>query len=165
MTNAFTSAEAWEPQLEQILGPGNHLVTIIEAEDDTSSGGHPQINLLFRNPQGQIRDWRTVTDASVGAVVALAQSAHIDLPTDEDIVEGLRLKQSYLDQLIGKSIGIVVREEPSWKDPTKMRSVVQGYVSAERLKDSDATPVGAADAFAHATPNANANANAKDLPF
>jgi hypothetical protein len=162
MTNPFRSTEPWEVSTETILGPGNHVVTIVEAEDGTSSGGHPQVSLLLKNREGQIRAWQVITDASIGQIVALAQSAGIQLPGDEDIVEGLRLRQSYYDRLIGKQVGIVVREEPSWKDPTKMRSTVAGYVDPAKVQDSDVTPQGAADQFAGA---ARASRSDDDMPF
>lgn len=164
MTNPFRNTEPWEVSTETILGPGNYIVTIIEAEDGTSSGGHPQVSLLLKNDQGQIRAWQVITDASIGQIVALAQSAGIELPGDEDIVEGLRLRQAYYDRLIGKQVGIVVREEPSWKDPTKMRSTVAGYVEPAKITGSDATPQGAADQFVTAGNAATRRADS-DLPF
>lgn len=155
MSNPFQSADPWEVSTERILPDGNHVVEIKEAVVGTSSGGHPQVELLLCNKDGQIRDWLVVTDASVGKVVALAQAAGVELPTDEDIVEGLRLKQSYVDQFFTKMVGIVVRDEPSYKDPTVLRPRVQGYVDPARIKPSDVTPPTAGAAFATAGANRN----------
>jgi len=149
MSNPFRTTDAWEVQTERLLGEGNHVVNITVAEDGTSSGRHPQIELQLANGDGEIRDWLVITPASVGKVVALAQAAGIDLPTDDDIADSdtLRLKQEYIDRLHGKVVGAVVRNEPSFKDPSRMIPRVQGYVAPEKIKPSDVTPAGAADPF------------------
>jgi hypothetical protein len=157
--NPFQSTDAWEVQTERLLPDGNHVVTIQSAEDGTSSGQHPQIELEVSNSQGRLRDWLVITDASIGKVVALAQAASVELPSDEDILDGLRLKQSWMDKLVGKKVGIVARDEPDYKDPTKTRTRIQGYVAPERIKASDVPPNGETD-FIHAPAKAKA-----DIPF
>lgn len=137
MANPFQTAEAWDVSTEKILGEGNHIVEIKDAEVGFSSNNNPQIMLQMANTEGEIRDWLVITEASVGKVVALANSAKVDLPTDEDIEEGLKLKQVYVDRFVGKQVGIVVRLEPSFKDPSKNISRVQGYVDPMRIKGSD----------------------------
>jgi len=152
-SNPFASAEAWEVSTERILGDGNHVVKITGAEDGSSSGGHPQIELQLANDQGEIRDWMVITKASVGKVVSLATAAGVEIPSEDDIADTstLRLKQAWIDKLVGKTVGIVVRDEPSFKDPKRMISRVQGYVTPDRIKgykDSDVTGAGDADPFA-----------------
>jgi hypothetical protein len=173
MTNPFQTAEAWDVSTETILGPGNHIVQITDCEIGTSSGAsgggrHPQIELKLSNPKGTIRDWLVVTESSIGKVVALANAAGVPLPDDDDIDpdESLRLKQVYLDRYVGQKVGIVVREEPDYKDPTRMRSRVQGYVDVDRIKESDfstsdVTSAGATAAFAAPRPTTSE----KELPF
>lgn len=159
MTNAFHNTEAWEVSTERILGEGNHIVDIKDAHMSTSSGGHPQIELEFGNTEGKIRDWLVITDASIGKVVQLVQSVGMALPEDDDIEGGLRLKQVYVDRLVGHKVGIVVRDEPSYKDPEKTISRVQGYVDPARLKGSDVPSNG--NAYRHPAPQADD----KPVPF
>jgi hypothetical protein len=152
MSNIFKSTEAWDVSTERILGEGNHVVEIKDARVGTSSGGHPQIELQLGNSEGEIRDWLVITQASIGKVVALAQSADMALPDDDEIEgDGLRLKQVYVDRFVGRQVGIVVRDEPSYKDPDKTVSKVQGYVEPARLKGSD-VPDANGNAFRHPAP-------------
>jgi len=91
---------------------------------------HFEIRLKLANQQGTIRDWLVITENSVGKVVALANAARVDLPSDADVVDTakLALSQGYVDQFIGKSVGVVIRNETDYKDPTQERPRVQGYV-------------------------------------
>lgn len=161
--NPFHTTDPWEVQTETIFGPGNYVVTIQDAQGGTSSGGHPQIELKLVNDQGAIRDWLVITDAAIGKVVALCNATGLPLPEDDDLEPGehLRLKQVYIDRLVGLKTGVVVRDEPDYKDPTRMRSRVQGYVDPSRIDvGSDATPQGSAASFSHPQPKPN-----EDLPF
>jgi hypothetical protein len=55
------------------------------------------------------------------------------------------VSQEYLDALMkvarSKDVGVVVREEPDYKDPSKMRRTVAGWVDAARIRErqSDVT--------------------------
>jgi hypothetical protein len=158
MSNPFQEAEAWDVSTEKILGEGNHIVDIKDAQMGTSSGGHPQIELQLGNIDGEIRDWLVITDASVGKVVSLAQAAGVALPEDDDIEKGLTLKQVYVDRFVGRQVGIVVRMEKSFKDETREISRVQGYVDPARIKGSDVPNGG--NAFRHPKPKP-----AADVPF
>jgi len=145
MTNPFQTTDPWEVSLDRMLPAGNHVVDIAEAEDDTSSNNNPQLKLKLANGDGAIRDWLTITEGTVSKVVALAQAAGIRLPEDDDLAEpgvSLRLKQSWIDLLFNKRVGIVVRDEESNKvDPNTggfiMRPRVQGYVDWTRIAKSD----------------------------
>jgi len=159
MANPFQTAEVWDVSTEKILGEGNHIVDIKDAEVGTSSGGHPEIRLQLANIDGEIRDWLVITDATVGKVVALAQSAQVALPEDDDIEDGLQLKQVYVDRFVGRQVGIVVRMEKSFKDETKEGARVQGYVDPARIKGSDVP--GNGNAFKHP----QAKPDDKPVPF
>lgn len=154
----FTTTDPWEVSTDTILPAGNYVCKITEAEDDTSSGGYPQINLRVEDEEGNgaIRDWLTITEASFGKVVALAQAAGVS-PTETEQKhfqdKGGRAPKTWLNKLVGKSVGVVVRDEPDYKDATKMRQRVQGYVAPERVSgrtgpaaSSDVTPANAAAA-------------------
>lgn len=162
MSNPFQSTEAWEVQLEQILPAGNYVAKIDEASDGTSSGGYPQIELKMTNALGAIRDWMVITETSIGKVVALAQAAGVALPIDDDIVDqnSLRLKQVWIDRLVGKTVGIVVRDEPDYKDPTKIRQRVQGYVDPSRIASAPSDIPNGATAF-----QTQAKKSSDPLPF
>ena len=162
----FTTTDPWEVSTDTILPAGNYVGTITEAEDDTSSGGHPQINLRLEDEEGRgaIRDWLTITEASFGKVVALAQAASCQ-PTEAEqkgfADKGGRAPKSWLNKLVGKRVGFVVRDEPDYKDPTKMRQKVQGYVLPERVAgktgpapSSEVTPANAAAAPVSASDDA-----------
>jgi len=162
MTNPFRQAEAWEPQLDQMMPEGNHVATIEEAQDGTSSGNYPQIELRLVNDKGAIRDWLVITQVSIGKIVALATAAGVELPEDSDIADiaSLRLKQSYIDKLVGKKVGVVIRSEPDYKDPTKTRLRVQGYVDPSRIADAPSDIPNGAAAFQQ-----QASKPTSDLPF
>ena len=136
MTNPFKSTEAWDQAIDSYLPPGNHIVDIQVAEDGTSSKGNPQIELRVGNPEGILRDWLVITHATVGKIVQLAEAAGVPIPDDDDIadLETLRLKQTWIDKLLGKRIGVVAREEIFNEKP---RTKVQGYVTPERIKESE----------------------------
>ena len=60
----------------------------------------------------------------------------LERPGDEDVTKegtGYRLSTMYLGQLIGKPVGVVVRDEPDRLDPSKTRTRVQGYVPATEV--------------------------------
>src|SRR5262245_25257266 len=136
MSNPFQQAEPWETSLDALLGAGNHVVRIEEAVPGESRNGYFQIELRLVNDDGAIRDWMVVTENSAGKVVALANAAQIDLPSDADVVDTakLSLSEEYLYRFVGRTVGIVVRDEQDFKDPTQMRPRVQGYVDPERIK-------------------------------
>lgn len=138
MSNPFQQAEPWEVSLDTLLPVGNHVVTIAEATPGESSGKHFQIELRLENQQGSIRDWMVITPNSAGKVVALANAAHVDLPADEDVIDTAKLvlSDSYVHQFVGQRVGVVIREEQDYQDPTKMRLRVQGYVDPDRVKPS-----------------------------
>src|SRR5262245_33282220 len=99
MSNPFAGADPWEVSTERLLPDGNHVVQIVNAEMGQSTNRHPQIELQFRNPNGEIRDWLVITEATVGKVVALCHATGVPLPTEEDIEggHGMVLKQAYVD--------------------------------------------------------------------
>jgi len=141
----FRATEAWEVSTGVYLGAGNHVCSITAANATTSSGGNPQIELEVGNDNGTLRDWIVITPASFGKVVMLAQAAGVE-PTEEEAesfkTNGGRAPDTWLRRLEGKQIGVVAREEADFKDPSKTRVRVQGYVPYERIASaSDVTPI------------------------
>jgi hypothetical protein len=136
--------EAWKGGA--ILPPGRHTVTITKAEEGTSSGNYPQVELEFSSDQGSIRDWIVFTENTLGKARQLLDAAGIapeggewDFPTE---------------RLPGKRLSILVQEQPDRNDPTKTRTKVVSY---EDL--SQATP-GSSDPFAGVS-----GSNDDDVPF
>ena len=163
MTNPFQQADPWEVSLDSLLPAGNHIVRIEEATAGESRNKFFQIELRLVNDDGAIRDWMVVTEASVGKVVALANAAKVNLPADTDIIDTAKMSLSdeYLFQFVGKTVGIVVRDEQDFKDPTQMRPRVQGYVDPTRITQSDATSAASAGSF-KAPPNSKKDV---EVPF
>lgn len=172
-TNPFATEAAWDVS-DTILSQGDHLVEILEVDGTgNSSGGHPQIELKSGNADGSIRDWIVVIPTSIGKVVQLTDAVGLDRPTDEQVTEegtGYRLDPTYLGQLIGKKVGVIVRTEPNRNDPSKTRDVVKGYVPAGKIAKSDiANPSGDFDPTAPTTVGASQFQSAlpadEDIPF
>jgi hypothetical protein len=140
--SSWDNTDPWEVSTGFILPPGNHVVTIDRADVTASRGGHPQIELSVSNKDGELRDWLVITQESFGKVIALAQAADIE-PTDEEKQSfdsnGLKPPQSFVDRLLGRSVGIVAREEESFKDPTKKITRIQGYVHPSKISSSNST--------------------------
>jgi hypothetical protein len=165
MSNPFQQADPWEVSLDSLLPAGNYVCTIEEAATGWSRNGYFQIELKLTNAQGTIRDWMVVTENSVGKVVALANATKVDLPTDADITDTakLTLSDEYVYRFAGKTVGVVVRDEQDFKDPTQMRPRVQGYVDPSRIKESsDVTSPASAGSFR--TPPNNAKQDV-EVPF
>lgn len=138
--NPFATAESWDVG-GGFLTAGDHICEILEIDGTgTSSGNHPQIEVKVGNAEGEIRDWIVVIPTTIGKVVQLTDAAEIERPSDDEVVPegtGFRLAPAYLNRLLGKKVGVIVRQEPDRQDPTKMRDRVKGYVPAHKIKPSD----------------------------
>ena len=140
----FEGAEKWETNTDSYLPVGNHVVEITSAEGGRSKNGHPQITLEVGNELGTKKDWLVYSEKNgVSKVATLFEIAGVQLlNTDQDETGALLAPK--VAQLVGKKVGVVVREEPSLKDPTKMYANIKGYVPVEAIKD--VAPVATASA-------------------
>jgi hypothetical protein len=143
--NPFASERAWTvSEGGEILPAGEHLVEIEEVDGgNKSSGGHPQIEVRLSNNEGQIRDWIVVIPATIGRVAMFTDAAGLDRPSDAQVTaegSGYRLDARYLDQLIGRKVGVVVRDEKDRNDPTRTRQRVAGYVPASSVAGKSDVP-------------------------
>jgi hypothetical protein len=169
-TNPFATEEAWDVS-NGFLGSGDHVVEIREIDGSgNSSGGHPEIHLRVGNNDGEIQDWIQVTQNSIGKVVQLTDAAKIERPGDDDVRAegtGYRLSEAYLNKLLGKTLGVIVRPEQDRMNPGQTRDRIKGYVVAEKIKKSDvpAPTGGPAAAFAGGGFPAAAPATDDDIPF
>lgn len=141
--------------------PGVYLAKVSQAEEKTSSGGHPMIVLTWRIEDGQfmgaeLRDWVVITEGAAGKVVALLQYTGTPIPAD-----GMLNPRT----LIGRSALIVVRAEDYTDRETgdiKSSTKVKGYKpTSERTPASDVT--GPQDTAAFATQGAGTSDD--DVPF
>lgn len=160
----FESAERWDVSTDTLLPVGNHVVTIIQAENGTTrTSGNPQIELKLENAQGSMRDWMVYNEKLLGKVSSLYEAAGVQLPQTGEFnpEDHCRLTQKCVDRLTSKKVGIVIREEPQRDDPTKMRRVIKGYVTPDRItSDMPADTRGLPQAGQAASPVAD-----DDLPF
>lgn len=130
--------------------PGTYLARIDSAEEGTSSGGHPELQLSWTVIDGEydgaeIREWLVYTPAAIGKFKALIQATGVEVNQEDAELQP--------DALIGRHALIVVRTEPGRNDSTKVFSVVKGYRPAPQEAVS-----AAANGHTAAKPNAG-------LPF
>ena len=136
--------EAWKGS--GLLPPGTHTVEITSAQEKTSGGGKPQVEVELRAIGGEfdggtIRDWITITEAAFGRVRQFLEAVRYEIPDGEF--------EMPVTELVGRQCSIVVREEPYDGD---MKSKVKAY---EQSGSSDVTPAGV---------GANSKSTS-DLPF
>jgi hypothetical protein len=160
--NPFQTEEAWNVSTGTMLTEGDHFCHVTSVNGSgTSSGGYPQIEIEVGNAEGSIRDWIVVIPTSIGRVVQLTDACGLPRPTDEQVEmepNGYRLDAEYLEQLVGKAVGVIVRAEPDRLDPTRTRDRVKGYVTPDQVQAPPLTGTGSADAFQDKDEK-------KDIPF
>ncbi|CAB4197815.1 hypothetical protein UFOVP1313_33 [uncultured Caudovirales phage] len=169
MGNPF-AVEAWDVSsaggsADSFLGAGDHVVTVQEVDGTTtSSGGYPQIELRLGNESGSIRDWLVITPSTYGKIAQVIQALGVELPDAETEIsqDDHRVAQGYLDGWIGKSVGVIARDEPAYNDPSKMRTRIKGYVSVDKITPAPASNGGDVQGQAFAPANSGIDA---DLPF
>jgi hypothetical protein len=139
-TNPFATAEAWSPGGSILTARKEpYLCTIREIEQGTSSGNYPQLTVRFGNEEGEITDW--IVTKAVGKVVALAESAGVGRPNDQQVRpegEGFVFHPDWIKSFEGKQIGVVVRQERDRTDPTRMRDRVAGYTTPDKAQGPSA---------------------------
>lgn len=132
----FENTPAWEVSTSTLLPVGNHVVTVDVAESTKTRNDNNQIELSLSNAQGSIRDWVVYAEENgVAKVVALFGAAGQAL-SNEDQDENGQLTPACVARLDGKKVGIVINEEPDYKDATKTRRRVKGYVAPGQV-DAD----------------------------
>lgn len=173
--NPFATEQAWDVG-GGFLGKGDHICEVLEIDGSptqTSSGGHPQIEVKVGNGDGEIKDWIVVKENTIGKVVQLTDACGVERPTDAQVRPegtGYRLDPAYLATLVGKKVGVIVREEPNKLDPTAPpRDRVKGFVPVHKIKAPADIPVDTSgyaptEAFGATFPSAVANAE-DDIPF
>ena len=148
-SNPFASAEAWEVSAGGPMLPvGDFVVTIVQADDATASTQNPQVEFRFQNDSGSIRAWETYHANFLSKIVSVYDAAGIARPDDGefDPTDNCRLTQKKLDELMGKQVGIVIREEEDNRPDHygEKRARVQGYLPASEIAPAE-TAVAATD--------------------
>jgi hypothetical protein len=170
--NPFATEEAWNVSTGTILPAGNHACKVLSIDGSaTSSGGHPQVDIVTGNDEGQITDWRVVIPTSIGGFVQFTDAVGLPRPADDEVKPdgtGFRIKQEYLDQAVGKDVGVVVRSEPDRNDPNKTRDRVKGYVPVSEIDNEPTTPSASyadTNVAGHSFPAAVGTKTDDDIPF
>lgn len=165
LDNPFETADPWEVSTEDMLPIGNHLVTVVEANDGTAkSSGNPQAELKFENNDGYIRAWEAYHADFLGRIVSLYKSAGIAIPQNNefDPNDNYRLTAACLARLVGHKLGIVVRDEDDNRNPGQKRRRVMGYVEPGRVGGA---ANGTTKGTAASEPVASGSSKTDDIPF
>lgn len=113
----LTGVDAWEGGV--ILPPGSYYVRVSDAEEGTSSGGDPQIQLQLKaiggeHDGGEIRDWLVINARTLGKVKQVLTA--LGLPSDGEL-------DLSAESFVGKACQIVVRNEPyDGKDRARVKA-------------------------------------------
>jgi hypothetical protein len=133
----FDEAEAWEGG-KALFDEGSHVVTISSAEGDTSQSGNPMIVFNFEDDTHSIRDWVGYHPDFLAKIVAVFDAAGVKRPQDGefDPQDSFRLTDKTIARLVGKQLGILVRNEPDNRSDHagEMRPKVQGYTKPAEVE-------------------------------
>jgi hypothetical protein len=144
-SNPFAQESAWDVSELPILPAGDHVVEVASVDGTGwSKNGYPQIEVKAKNDDGMVTDWIVVIPSTIGRVVQLTEALGLDRPKDNQVSEdreGYRLDANYLKAMVGRKVGVIVRDEPRRDDPSKTRTTIKGWVPVEKLNDSG-TPTG-----------------------
>jgi len=129
-----------------LLSPGTHICRITEAAEGKSTGGHPQIELSLEaidGPEqgGTIKDWIVIVQATLGKVKQLFDAAGYEPPPGDFAFDA--------SALVGRTVKIIVREEPKGDGSSDTRNRVKAY-------DAPGEPVAAGQ---------NGHSSEPDIPF
>lgn len=143
MPNAFDQADAWNPEggsSDDWIPNGDHVVSVRVADDDTAkSSGNPKLAVELEDDQGrQRKDWIPYSEKFLNRIVSIFDAAGIDRPRDGefDPQDHMRLTSQCRGRLIGKKVGIIVRDGDPNLDG-KIFPEVQGYVLPSRITQVD----------------------------
>lgn len=137
----FENLDVWDVNTNTLLPVGNHVCTITSAAPGRSKNKNPQIELEVAGEKGTRKDWLVYTnEQSAGKVVALFKAAGVALPSGDDQDSDGVLTEACVKRLVDAKVGVIVREEDKFGDPTKKVPRIKGYVAPSVIGE----PVGAA---------------------
>jgi hypothetical protein len=148
----FNSIDPFEPNRDDLLPAGEYVVTIASAENSDTQNGNPQIEVEVGNDLGTRKDWIVYGSASdtngfgLRHVVGLFASAGVELKDADAKMEDNgqggqrpRMTDAALKKLVGKKVGVVIKDEPAYDkatkrpDPSKLVPRVQGYLKPDKV--------------------------------
>jgi len=134
--NPFAEAEDWDVSTERWLQEGNYVVKIVNTEDESSQNGNPKLKVELEAPQGVHTDHVPYSCDFTRKIATLFRRAGAqDLGVgDFDPSDRCRLTPQARKRLIGRTVGVVIRNEADQNDPAKFWPRVQGYVDPARVK-------------------------------
>jgi hypothetical protein len=135
--NPFDEAEAWEVG-KSAFDEGSHVVTIANAEGDTSTSGNPMVILSLEDAAHSMRDWVGYHPDFLAKIVAVFDGAGVKRPQDGefDPNDSFRLTDKTIGRLVGKQIGILVRNELDNRPDHQgeMRPKIAGYSRPQEVE-------------------------------
>jgi hypothetical protein len=159
MSNPFATEDAWEVSTGDLIPVGDFVCSIESVATGRSGGNYPQIELV-------------ITPNTIGKVVQLLKACGAGTPPDEVVREDYAIEESWLRKnVLGKRVGVIVREEEKYNDPGKFVPKIRGYVEPDRINASDVTSAGEAAGFGSAQDSSDAgerkvpNAQDDTIPF
>ena len=145
--------EAWHPRLQEFLPKGNYVIRITEIENVLSSGGYPMLKIRLESDAGYQFDNLVISpnEFSVSKLLGLIDSAKIPRPDPEKgeiDKESGKLSDAYVNKLIGREVGVIVRDEEDNREDHvgEYRPRVQGYVDPAILTAATTGPLGGSTA-------------------
>jgi hypothetical protein len=146
MTNPFATEEAWEVSTGEWIPVGDHATKVDSIDGTgTSSGNFPQIEVIVKDGENRTRkDWINISANTVGKVVQFLKACGVEPPPDEAVdANTYRIDDAWLKaNVLGKPVGVIVRERPGRSDPTKNFPEIVGYVPVSQVASSDMTGPG-----------------------
>lgn len=136
----FVGVEAWEGG-GGVLPAGDHVVKIDSIVAGESSGGWPQLTIEMSNGQGSIREWMTLPQSGFGRIAQFTDALGLDRAAVQESMAAVQapngpavvFSEAFVRGLVGKSVGVIVREEPDRQDPSKTRTRVKGFAPAANV--------------------------------
>jgi hypothetical protein len=137
----YGTAESWDTSTETLLPVGNFVAEIVMAEPGHTKGSmgreaKPQLEIKVQNDRGSRKDWIVITPNTQGKVVQVFDASGTERPKQGEFDPSTgELTEEACARLRGKKVGVVIRDEQSLKDPTRMEPRIQGYVQPDRITE------------------------------
>lgn len=162
MSFGYEQVDAWETPTDTILPAGNFVVEITDTDTEAETSGHnPQLIVRHANSQGRTTNWIVITAKSMGKIAQVFDVAGVQRPQEGEFdPQTGKLTPMCAARLHGRWVGVVIRDEEDFKDRTRMRPRVQGYVPKGKITGESAPTTQSSSA-----PAAAQRFSDTDIPF